>query len=63
MSKAFREFNFTTLGPNSWLGEEALFSPENIVNYTLQTKTTVKVLEIGLKDLKNALNQSLISHL
>jgi CRP-like cAMP-binding protein len=48
MSKAFREFNFTTLGPKSWLGEEALFSPENIVSYTLKAKTSVLVLEVGL---------------
>jgi hypothetical protein len=59
MSKSFREFHFALLSPKSWLGVEALFSPVGKVNYSLRTKTAVKVLEIGIKDLKNYFNPGL----
>jgi hypothetical protein len=42
---------------------ESLFTESGNANYTVRTQTAVKVLEIGLKDLKEVLNSSLAKHL
>ena len=63
MSKAFNEFHYALIGHKSWIGLESLFTESGNANYTVRTQTAVKVLEIGLKDLKEVLNSSLAKHL
>jgi CRP-like cAMP-binding protein len=55
MTEATRSFKFAEVADGSWIGEEAVVSDSQRLNYTVRAKTSLKVLEIAVSDLRKVL--------
>ena len=55
MTEATRSFKFAEVSDGSWIGEEAVVSDNQRLNYTVRAKTSLRVLEIAVSDLRKVL--------
>ena len=63
MSKAFNHFPLSEIGYGSWIGEDAFFMELDYLGYSIRTKSTVRVLEIDMRDFNDKMPPEMMKDL